>query len=218
MLSVYPWSLWPFCFGAALYVAPQALKGGLAIEIKLLKYPSEEDWLLVKKCALRTVGKDSNIPPTSDWRRRILEARHSPIRELSFVFEIRDVPYWVAMHLTRHHVGAQPYIQSQRNDRQDKYDRCAARQDEPVDMIWSLNGEAVMTIANKRLCRLAAWETRLLVMQMCNLVESACPEYKGLLVPMCRWRNGLCDEMMPCYLIHVDGPGAHEKEAFHEKV
>ncbi len=184
----------------------------MTVGVSLLKYPTEEDWLLVKKCALRTVGKDSETPPSSDWRRRMLEARHSPIRELSFVFEITNVPYWVAMHLARHHVGAQPYIQSQRNDRQDKYDRRAARQDEPVDMIWSLNGEGVLNVANKRLCRLAAWETRLLVMQLCLLVESVCPEYKGLLVPMCRWQGGLCHEMTPCYLQHMDGSEAHGVE------
>ena len=90
----------------------------------------------------------------------------SPIRTLQFAFYLEGVPYWVSTHLARH-VHAQPFIRSQRNDRQDEYDRNAARQDAPVDMIWYMNAEELMTIAEKRLCRLAAKETREAVKMMC---------------------------------------------------
>ena len=107
----------------------------------------------------------------------MLRARHSPIRELQFVFLLEDVPYWVAMHLVRHHIGCQPYVRTQRNDRQTDYDRRKAPQDAPIDMMWSMNAEALMTIANKRLCEQAAQETHDAVEEMCALVAKANPEF-----------------------------------------
>jgi len=168
------------------------------MRIELIRRPTDEDWLLVKKCTLVTVGKDSNALPTDEWRRGILRARHSPIRELKFVFRIEGLPSWVATHLARHHVGCQPYIKSQRNDRQDEYDRNAARQDAPVNMIWSLNAEALMTVANKRLCGTASPETRVVVQKMCDIAERAEPALKGLLVPNCVRQGGVCHEMHTC--------------------
>lgn len=168
------------------------------MEIELLQYPDKNDWMLVKRCALVTVGKNPVKDPDLEWKHAILNARHSPIRELKFVFYLHDVPSWVATHLVRHHVGCQPYVKSQRNDRQSEYDRNAARQDAPVDMIWSMNAEALMTIANKRLCKQASEETRNVVDIMCKLVQEACPEFIGHLVPMCVYHGGKCHEMYPC--------------------
>lgn len=168
------------------------------VTVKLLKYPTDEDWMEVKRRALVTVGKKPVKTPESRWRHKILEARHSPIRNLVYSFYIHDIPTWVATHLVRHHEGFQPYVKSQRNDRQDEYDRNAARQDAPVDMIVDLNAEALQTLANKRLCNLAAAETREVVREMCRLAEQATPELEGLLVPLCVYCGGTCHEMYPC--------------------
>ncbi len=108
-----------------------------------------------------------------------------------------ECPSWVSVHLCRHHVGCQPYVSTQRNDRQSNYDRNKAPQDSPVKMIWDVNAEALMTVANKRLCRCASAETRSLVEEMCRLVLKTNPEFDGLLVPMCERENG-CNEMFPC--------------------
>lgn len=167
------------------------------MKVELMKYPTEADWLLVKQCTLVTVGKESNVPPTEKFRKDILRARHSPIRELRFVFLLRDIPYWVSVHLCRH-VHAQPYVRTQRNDRQSDYDREKAPQDAPVDMMWSMNAEELMTIANKRLCGLASDKTREVVQMCCDKVLEVCPEFKGELVPMCVRNGGICHEMFPC--------------------
>lgn len=165
------------------------------MNIKLLRYPSEEDWLFCKQCALETVGLNAKTAPDFEWKRKILRARHSPIRELRFAFEL-EIPYWVSVHLCRH-VHAQPYVRSQRNDRQSMYDRGKAPQDAPVKMIWTMNAEELMTIANKRLCKQASKETREVVDMMCYLVKMHCPEFADLLVPACVY-NGRCHEMFPC--------------------
>lgn len=168
------------------------------MNIELLKYPDESDWMMCKKCTLVTVGKNSDIAPKPEWKHKLLKARHSPIRELRFIFRITDLPYWVSVHLVRHHEGCQPYVKTQRNDRQDAYDRGEAPQNSPVDMMWSMNAEALMTIANKRLCSQASPETRAVVSEMCRQVEAVCPEFKGLLVPMCEYNGNTCHEMFPC--------------------
>ena len=167
------------------------------VKITLTEYPGETDWTEAKRRALVTAGLKLKTPPDLEWKRKILEARHSPIRRLFFSFDIEGVPYWVAGHLVRH-IHSQPYVKSQRNDRQSNYDRTKAPQDAPVNMIWDMNGEELLNIANKRLCKLASKETREIVKTMCNLVEAACPEFEGLLVPNCVYHGGVCHEMHSC--------------------
>jgi hypothetical protein len=167
------------------------------MNVELVKYPTAEDWLLVKKCTLVTVGKETEIPPTEKFKRDLLRARHSPIRELKFVFLITDLPYYVSVHLCRH-IHAQPYVKTQRNDRQDAYDRTKAPQDAPVNMMWSIGGEELINIANKRLCMQASEETREVVQMMCDKVIEVCPEFKDELVPMCVRNGGVCYEIFSC--------------------
>ena len=165
--------------------------------LEIIKYPTEEDWMLMKQCTLVTVGKETNNPPTEKFKKDLLRARHSPIRVLNFCFYLTDVPYWVSVHLCRH-IHAQPFVKTQRNDRQSDYDRNCAPQNAPVDMMWYMNAEELITIANKRLCGLASKETRELVRMICDKVVEVCPEFKIELVPMCVRNGGVCYEMFPC--------------------
>ena len=167
------------------------------MKVTLLEYPSERDWMEVKRRALVTVGKNPVSPPSDIWKDEILRARHSPIRYLRFSFLLENLPTYVSVHLVRH-VHAQPYVRSQRNDRQQEYDRTKAPQDAPVNMIWDMNGEELMVIANKRLCNLADPITQTVVRLMCAEVERVCPEFEPHLVPMCQYLGG-CKEMKPCH-------------------
>ena len=167
------------------------------MKVEILKHPTEEDWLLCKKCTLVTVSKDSDTPPTEAWKVKLLKANHSPVRTLEFCFRLTDIPYWVSVHLVRH-VHATPFVSTQRNDRQDKYDRGEAPQNVPVTMCWLMNAEELITIAHKRLCTMASKETRELVQTICDEVVKTNPEFKELLVPLCAYRGGLCDEFNCC--------------------
>lgn len=166
------------------------------MKVICIKHPTDEDWIGVKERALVTMGLKMKTPPDDKWKKAILKARHSPIRYLMFSFYLEGVPSWVSVHLARH-VHAQPYIKSQRNDRQLDYDRNKAPQDTPVNMIWDVNAEELMTVANKRLCKKAAAETRETVEQICNEVIKTNPEFFEYLVPMCIY-TGECKEMYPC--------------------
>lgn len=167
------------------------------MNVEILKHPTEEDWMLCKKCTLTTVSKDSDKPPTDEWKVKLLKSGHSPIRTLQFCFKLTDIPYWVSVHLARH-VHATPFVSTQRNDRQAAYDRNSARQDSPVTMCWYMNAEELITIAHKRLCRQSSSETRKLIEKICYKVIETNPEFDGLLVPNCVYRNGLCDEFNCC--------------------
>lgn len=166
------------------------------MKITCIEYPTEQDWIACKERALVTVGLNVKNAPDENWKKSILKARHSPIRRLRFSFKLEGIPSWVAVHLVRH-VHAQPYVRSQRNDRQSNYDRTKAPQDAPVDMIWDMNAEELMVVANKRLCNQASEKTREVVRLMCDEVLKTNPEFAEFLVPMCVY-TGECKEMYPC--------------------
>lgn len=161
-----------------------------------IKHPTEDNWIECKERALVTMGLSIKNPPTYKWKKDILRARHSPIRCLQFSFYLEDIPSWVSVHLCRH-IHAQPYVKSQRNDRQSDYDRNKAPQDSPVNMIWDMNAEELIVIANKRLCLKASRETREVVEEMCEEVLRTNPEFIDELVPMCHY-TGTCREMKSC--------------------
>lgn len=166
-------------------------------KVEILKHPTDEDWTLCKKCTLATVGKDSDMPATDEWKIKLLKANHSPIRTLQFCFRLTNVPSWVATHLVRH-VHATPFVKTQRNDRQGEYDRSKASQNTPVTMCWYMNAEELITISHKRLCRQASKETREVVQAICDEVVKVNPEFEGLFVPQCYFRGGICEEFYPC--------------------
>ena len=167
------------------------------MKVSLIKYPTDEDWALARRCALITMGKTPVSEPDMAWKRAILRARHSPIRVLNYAFLLEGIPGNTATHLARH-VHAVPFISSLRNDRQDRMDGDAARRDTPVDMILYCNAEELITIANKRLCHKAAERTQEAVWKMCMEAIGKTPEIGEELVPMCIHCGNTCHEVYPC--------------------
>lgn len=166
-------------------------------KVEILKHPTDEDWMWCKTCTLNTVGKTSAKLPTAEWKHKILEAGHSPIRELWFGIKMQ-IPYYVSVHFVRHHIGVNHYVQTQRNDRQNNYDRTKATQDTMVSHVMSINAQELIFMSHKRLCSQASAETRTVMKEICRQVEELCPEFIGLLVPECVYRNGKCTEFYPC--------------------
>lgn len=169
----------------------------LNFSIKILKHPTELDWQWCKQCTLNTVGKNSTTLPTSEWKEKLVKSEHSPLRELWFGIKM-EIPYWVSVHFVRHHIGVNHYVQSQRNDRQEKYDRTQAPQGEIVSHIMSINAQELVFMSHKRLCNQASKETRMVMQEIVNQVLKLNPEFKDVLVPLCKYRNGLCTEFNTC--------------------
>ena len=166
------------------------------MKVEILKHPTEEDWMWAKTCTLNTVGKTSTKMPTDEWKVKLLEAEHSPIRELWFGIKM-EIPYYVSVHLVRHHIGVNHYVQTQRTDRTG-VDRNELPQGEMVSHIMSVNAQELVFMAHKRLCNQASKETREVMQEICRQVVEVCPQMKSVLVPLCKYRNGKCTEFFPC--------------------
>jgi hypothetical protein len=166
-------------------------------KVELLKIPSENDWMITKLMTLNTVGKSSTKLPTEEWKHKLIMSEHSPIRTLNFVIKM-EIPYWVSVHFCRHFIGVTHCVQSQRNDRQENYDRTTAPQGEMVSHMMYINAQELMFMARRRLCMQASKETREVMKEICRLVEEACPYMKGALEPMCSYRGGRCTEFTCC--------------------
>lgn len=173
------------------------------MKVELIKHPTDEDWLFCRQCTLNTIGKSSTKLPTDEWKKKLIKSEHSPIRTLWFGFKL-EIPYWQSVHLVRHKYGIEHFVQTQRNDRQDNYDRNKAPQDTLVSHIIYINAQELMHMARMRLCYQASEETREVVKKMCDLAKESNPEFKDVLVPKCIYRNGKCDEFYPCGKMNLD--------------
>lgn len=163
--------------------------------VKLLKYPTDEDWAFAKQCALVTIGKEMKTAPDVETLHPPGAAQPDPDTTVCVLLGGRAVLGEYASGPPRPRTAVYP--QPAQCDRQDEYDRNAARQDAPVDMIWYMNAEELMTVMEKRLCGMAAYETWKVADEISDIVISKCPEFKGLLAPKCA-KYGICDEMKPC--------------------
>ncbi len=167
------------------------------IKVDVLRHPEDADWERCKMLAMNTIGKkDWSGSVTDVWKQKILRSEHSPIRTLMFTVRI-EMPYWVSVHFCRHKYGIEHYVSSQRNDRQDKYDRTEAPQGAFVSHIMDVNAQELMQMAGMRLCGQASPETREVMGAIVREVLKTNPEFSGLLVPKCVKRGG-CNEFVPC--------------------
>lgn len=167
--------------------------------VEVLRHPTADDWERCKALAMNTIGKGWTGAVSDDWKCKILKAEHSPIRTLMFTVKM-EVPYWVSVHFCRHKFGVEHYVTSQRNDRQDAYDRRCAPQDTPVTHIMDINAQELVKMAHMRLCGQASEETRMVMREICRAVLETNPEFKPFLVPKCRAMGNVfyCNEFRPC--------------------
>lgn len=169
------------------------------MNVELIKYPTNADWIWCKTCTLNTIGKKLKTDDVSnEWKEKLLLSEHSPIRELWFGIKM-EIPYWVSVHFVRHHIGVNHYVQTQRDDRtNDAISRNDKKQGEIVSHIMSLNAQELINMSHKRLCKQASRETREVMQEIVRKVVEVAPFMKEVLVPLCAYRNGKCTEMFPC--------------------
>lgn len=168
------------------------------MKLNIIKYPDEDDWKIVKIDALTTVWKKFKNLPDSTWKQKMLASEHSPIRDLVFHFTFEDIKSWITVHLVRHHEGIEKFVSTQRNDRQENYDREIAPQNSLVNMKISVNAQSIMDISRKRLCKKADPQTIKTWQTFVDSLEETIPELHKLCVPNCIYRNGICSEFEPC--------------------
>ena len=117
------------------------------------------DWEEVVNDCRMTVSKgELGHEPSKAFKKAILISEHDPIRDIEVKFRWANIKYWIAMHWKTHIWRSR--TNTQRNDRQDNYDRNKAPQDFPVEFIGDANAQHLIDTMRKRLCFMAARETR----------------------------------------------------------
>lgn len=142
-----------------------------------------------------TVGKPPlDHEPSTEFKRKILIAEHSTIRDISVKWIWKGIKSWIATHWSRHKWEC--FIRTQRSDRTG-IDRDKLPQDAPVDFVGEANVQAQIDTMRKRLCRKAAPETRQYAEDFKAALHEIEPEISDVLCPNCVYRAG-CPEMTPC--------------------
>lgn len=165
-------------------------------------------WQEVINSCNTTIGKDvCGKEPSSEWKKRILLAEHSPIRQLWIKAKWFDLMSWVSVHFVRHWLGIVHWVKSQRPDRLTdvKIDRNKEPQDTLIQHEIDVNAQAMINISRKRLCSMAMPETREAWKAFLEQVKEVEPELYNVCVPDCVYR-GYCYEYKTC--------GFHKTEQF----
>ena len=156
-----------------------------------------DNWKRIKNHCRTTVGKAfTENEPTENFKKKLLLSEHSPIRLIEFDWTWKTIKSWVATEWSRHKF--EKFITSQRNDRQDKYDRNEARQDAPVNFDGYANMQNLIDAWRKRLCYQATKEARDLAVDFKIKLAETHPIEASVLVPNCIYRCG-CPEFTPCH-------------------
>lgn len=153
------------------------------------------DWTEVVDDCRSTVGKPSlGKDPSVRFKREILIAEHSPIRDISIKWRWVNIPHWVGVHWVRH--KWEKFVQTQRSDRTG-VDRTKLLQDEPQTFVGEANSQHLIDTWRKRLCFQASPETRQYAEDFKIALKDFEPEIADVLVPNCVYRCG-CPEMNGC--------------------
>jgi len=165
----------------------------------------EDMWQEIKNSAMFTMGKDAGKYPTSEWKKRILLAEHSPIRDGYFILNCYEIPSFVIGHIVRHFNGIEKYVQSLRSDRTEYTE--VPNRNTLQNVRLRINFQAFINISRKRLCSCASKETREFWQLILDTIKSYEPELYSVCVRECIYR-GFCPEMKSC--------GYNNTEAFHQ--
>lgn len=163
---------------------------------KILKVNA--DWTEVKnECRITSNKADSQVPATKKFIQDILVAEHSPIRLVKIKWRWEGIMSWVATHFSRHWLGWDKWISTQRTDRTGE-DRNSARQDALVNMDVEANPQALINVSRFRLCNQASKETRDQMWDLKRQIkESGQEEVAFVMQRNCVYRCG-CPEVFPC--------------------
>lgn len=113
------------------------------------------DWKKIKSACMTTISKQAgNNEPSTEWKRKLLICRHSPIRRGVISWKWEEIPYAISTHFVRHHEGCEKFIGTSREDRT-KVDRTTRSQMDYVPMEMDANIQALLNISERRLCNCA---------------------------------------------------------------
>jgi hypothetical protein len=165
------------------------------MQIKIKKLTGED--LMRRACEMTMKGQRSTISLD-----KIYKCEHSPIRTQIFWIEMKHIPTFVSVHLVRHKIGVEHFVESNRPDRHGaaKADRMT-----PVNHAMLINAQALINMAKARLCFQASPETREVMLAIKHKMFAVDPALGYRMVPTCLYRGGICPELKPCGIMQLKG-------------
>lgn len=158
-------------------------------------------WADVLDSARTTINKDSICKePASKWKKQILLAEHSPIRQIIIKAKWEDLKSWISVHIVRHWLGIIHWVRTQRSDRTG-VNRDNLPQSNLVEHEIEVNAQAIINISRKRLCNCAHKETKETWKTFLETIKDKEPEIYSVSVPECVYR-GFCPEFNCCGFVN----------------
>lgn len=165
--------------------------------VSLQYFKARFRWRDVADAARTTIRMpEGQKEPSSAWKRQILLAEHSPIRQMIFKWKWINLKYWISVHFVRHKFGIEHFVSTQRSDRTG-INRDGLPQSAPVNHECLANAQAIIYISRKRLCRQADAETVQAWRLVLDALRETEPELYSVCVPECVYR-GFCPEFKSC--------------------
>ncbi|HQL10244.1 MAG TPA: hypothetical protein PLE35_11635 [Lentisphaeria bacterium] len=127
---------------------------------------------------------------------RIYQCEHSPARLIRYWVELRGIPTFVSVHLVRHKLGVEHFVESNRDDRGGAGDAVVTRET-PVNHGMDINAAAVISISRKRLCYASHVRTVAVWRKLRSAMAHVDPALANAMAPECAFR-GYCPELREC--------------------
>ena len=147
----------------------------------------------VQRAAMMTTHGQPVKAPLAAWYR----TEHSPIRMRKFWIELRGIPTMVSVHLVRHKIGVDHFVQTMRDDRGGAGDDKVTRLT-PVNHGLDVNAQALIQMSRKRLCLASHQRTVAVWTKLRKAMKEVDPHLAAYMVPECVYRNGICPEFKEC--------------------
>jgi len=161
-----------------------------------IRIKKNTQWCEVLNTARVTVGKKELEfkEPSDKFKNDMIRSEHSPLRNLTFTIQIEGIESWVATHFTRHTLGFEPFVRTQRTDRTgESTPRGELKQGALVNMFITLNAQAFINVSSRRMCHESSKETRAVWYRVIGKLKKLEPELASACVPQCVYR-GFCPE------------------------
>ena len=172
------------------------------MKIKITKVTSWNDVLNAARFTQRKELLDKE--PSTEFKKKIIKAEHSPLRALMFNIDMYDIPYYTAMHFRTHKLVHLPVVSTSRPDIDgNQKPRSEQKKDEPVNMRLMLDAQEIIAISRVRLCNRAEKETRKVWNEVLTELKKIEPELANACVPNCIYR-GFCPEFESCGFANTD--------------
>lgn len=155
------------------------------------------DWFAIKDACMQTIGKKAGAEPSSEWERKLLICRHSPIRRSLISIKWDNIPSYVSTHFCRHSVGVTPYVSTSREDRTG-VPREERKQTDMVSMQMDMNIQSLFNIMEKRLCKCSDINTIKYAKGLAEAIKEYDETIAWACVPQCVRCGGCVEPFSNC--------------------